>query len=542
MVMQSLSLRLKTIVGIALIEIATLSVLVTITLCYLYETNYEGMEQRVSSTLDLYSTAITNPVLSSDLATLHDYTETLLKNKGVKYVAVLNNSGTILAEGGDYPSRFTPGMLEENSKAVTDSIYDVSHRIEEAGVTFGTIWIGFSMADIKSTIATAAKWAVIIVVLDILFVAIFSYILGTMLTKRLETLSAATAQISHGDFDIQLPLKGNDEVSKLTHAFNQMIMQLKSTTEQNFRYQSQLQEMNSSLEEKVKARTSQFLTVNQQLSTANEELIATQHQLIESEKMASLGIMASGFAHEINNPAGVISGNLSVCQSYIELYKERFKRQQALIDQHIDSQYTQSLNQWLKLNDFNFIDADILDSIKDSIKCVERIHSIVTALQYYSNERNNSRDGIEPIDIYPSLDRAISQTYKDESIELLLSPELRALPRILGIPNELDRLLTEVLQNAFQACQQKPQDTSSVAISSRVIEKHIILSIKDTGPGLSEANVKHLFDPFYTTLPVGEGMGLGLTYAYDIIKHLKGKIEINNWESGAEVILTLPTS
>ena len=542
MAMKSLSLRFKTIAGIALIEIVTLSVLVTITICYLYQTSYDAMEQRVSSTLDLYTRAITSPVLSSDLATLNHYTETLMKSKGVKYIAVLNTSGMILAEDGDYPSRFTPGMLEANAEAVTDSVYDVSRRIEESGVTFGTIWIGFSMKEINQTIANAARWAVIIVALDIIFVAIFSYILGYFLTKRLAKLSAATTKIAQGDLDVDIPQEGNDEVSKLTLAFNQMIAQLKNTTEQNAHYQAQLQEMNNSLEEKVKARTSQFLTVNQQLSDANEELITTQHQLIESEKMASLGIMASGFAHEINNPAGVISGNLTVCQSYIELYKERFKRQQDLIDQYIDNKHTQSLNQWLKLNDFSFIDEDILDSLTDSVKCIDRIHSIVTALQYYSNERHNNREGIEPIDIFPSLDRAIDHTYHDESIELVLSPELHVLPRILGIPNELDRLLKEILQNAFQACQQVVDGQKRVIISSQVLDKHILLSIKDTGPGLSELNMKHLFDPFYTTLPVGEGMGLGLTYAYDIIKHLRGNIEIKNWTSGAEVTLTFPTS
>ncbi|MGO1298407.1 MAG: ATP-binding protein [Vibrio sp.] len=540
--MKSLSLRFKTIVGIALIEIVALSILVTITLCYLYQISYDGMEQRVSSTLDLYSRAITTPVLSSDLATLNQYTETLAKDKGIKYIAVLNNSGTILAEDGKFPSRFTPGMLEANAEAVTDSVYDVSRRIEESGVTFGTIWVGFSMAEIDQTIAKSAKWAVIIVALDIGLVAIFSYILGHFLTKRLAKLSAATTKIAQGDLDVSLTQQGNDEVSKLTLAFNQMVTQLKNTTEQNAHYQSQLQEVNNSLEEKVKARTAQFLEVNQQLSTANDDLITTQHQLIESEKMASLGIMASGFAHEINNPAGVISGNLTVCQSYIELYKERFARQQALLDQYVDSQHTQALNHWLKLNDFNFIDEDILDSITDSIKCIDRIHSIVTALQYYSNERNNNRDGIEPIDIYPSLDRAIDHTHKDDSIELVLSPKLHLLPRILGIPNELDRLLKEILQNAFQACQQGPDGKKQVIVSSQVFDQHIVLSIKDTGPGLSDLNVKHMFDPFYTTLPVGEGMGLGLTYAYDIIKHLRGKIEIKNWSSGAEVTLTLPTS
>lgn len=542
MAMKSLSLRFKTIVGIALIEIVALSILVTITLCYLYQISYDGMEQRVSSTLDLYSRAITTPVLSSDLATLNQYTETLAKDKGIKYIAVLNNSGTILAEDGKFPSRFTPGMLEANAEAVTDSVYDVSRRIEESGVTFGTIWVGFSMAEIDQTIAKSAKWAVIIVALDIGLVAIFSYILGHFLTKRLAKLSAATTKIAQGDLDVSLTQQGNDEVSKLTLAFNQMVTQLKNTTEQNAHYQSQLQEVNNSLEEKVKARTAQFLEVNQQLSTANDDLITTQHQLIESEKMASLGIMASGFAHEINNPAGVISGNLTVCQSYIELYKERFARQQALLDQYVDSQHTQALNHWLKLNDFNFIDEDILDSITDSIKCIDRIHSIVTALQYYSNERNNNRDGIEPIDIYPSLDRAIDHTHKDDSIELVLSPKLHLLPRILGIPNELDRLLKEILQNAFQACQQGPDGKKQVIVSSQVFDQHIVLSIKDTGPGLSDLNVKHMFDPFYTTLPVGEGMGLGLTYAYDIIKHLRGKIEIKNWSSGAEVTLTLPTS
>lgn len=535
-----MSLRFKTIIGIALIELISLSILLTLTLRYLTETNYQGLEQRVESTVNLYASAIKNPVLSYDLATLNDYTETLMQNKDIEYVAVLNENGLILATAGKYPKSFTQSMLESSVTEVNDSVYDVSRPLKEAGVYFGTIWMGFNMDALNAKINQAKNLSLTIIFGEIILVAVFSYILGCLLTKRLARLNYAATEIAQGNLDVTLTIEGSDEVSTLSDAFNHMISQLQASKEKNLAYQKELETINNSLEEKVNKRTSELLAVNSRLSQTNDALQETQHKLVETEKMASLGIMAAGFAHEINNPAGVISGNLSVCLNYLDIYKELIGRQHRLLKEHLSEKQREEIDTWSRLNDISFIDQDFPDSIHDAVKCIERIHDIVQALQHYSTDRNGARESLIPVDLFPSIDRALNQVYTDKSVKIVMSPNIQNLPRILGIPREIDKLCHEVLKNAIQSCISSGRSDKQVSISGDYNDKSIILKIKDNGLGIREKDLKHVFDPFYTTLPVGKGMGLGLTYVYDIVRHVGGNIELNNSQNGLEVIITLP--
>ena len=535
-----MSLRFKTIIGIALIELISLSILLTLTLRYLTDTNYQGLEQRVESTINLYRSAIKNPVLSYDLATLNDYTETLMQNKDIEYVAVLNKNGLILATAGNYPKSFTRSMLESSVTEVNDSVYDVSRPLKDAGIYYGTIWMGFNMNALNAKIKQAKNLSLAIIIGEILLVAVFSYILGNLLTKRLARLNYAATEIAQGNLDVSLTIEGSDEVSSLSNAFNHMITQLQASKHTNLTYQKQLEDINNSLEEKVNKRTSELLAVNSRLSQTNEALQEAQHKLVETEKMASLGIMAAGFAHEINNPAGVISGNLTVCLNYVDLYKELIGRQHTLLKENLSEEQREEINKWSQLNDIAFIDQDFPDSIHDAIKCIERIHDIVQALQHYSTDRNDARETLIPVDLFPSINRALNQVYSDKSVKITMSPNLQNLPRILGIPREIDRLCKEVLKNAIQSCISSERSDKHVSIIGDYTDESIILKIKDNGLGIREKDLKHVFDPFYTTLPVGKGMGLGLTYVYDIVRHVGGNIEINNSVNGVEVIITLP--
>ncbi|MZI93293.1 HAMP domain-containing protein [Vibrio sp. CAIM 722] len=484
-----MSLRFKTIIGIALIELISLTVLLTLTFKYLTSTNYDGLEQRVASTLSLYSSAIENPVLSYDLATLNDFTETLMQNEGIDYVAVLNENGLVLSTAGDFPATFSQSMLEKSVTDVKDGVYDVSIPLSSSGVHFGTIWIGFSMKALNHTIDNAKHWSLIIITSEIILVAIFSYFLGYILTQRLNQLNVAAKQVTAGDLDINLDTRGKDEVSSLSQAFNDMIAELKATKEKNQTYQRQLESINDSLEDKVAKRTSELVLVNSRLTDTNKALKETQTKLVETEKIASLGIMASGFAHEINNPAGVISGNLNVCLSYIELYQELIKRQDELINEHLDKSDSQAIDQWRKMNDFDFIDSDIHDSIHDAVHCVDRIHDIVQALQHYSTDRNEKRESLIPVELFPSIDRAINQVYQDNSVKITLSPGLQNLPRFLGIPREIDRLCKEVIKNAVQSCVQSEKEDKRVEILGDYDDHKITLTIKDNGLGIREQAV-----------------------------------------------------
>ncbi len=300
-----MSLRLKTILGVAFIEAVLLAILLSLTLNYLQTTNYEGMDQRATSTARLFASTVKNAVLSYDLATVDSFTHELLNNKDIVYVVVFGEGKQLLASAGKVPTDYSPNMLEAGSEVVRDSTFDVSSSIEESGLNYGSVWIGFDMDRLNQQIKAAKHWSTLIVIGEMVLVALFSYVLGAYLTGRLAELKRAANTVARGDRDIELNVKGSDELATVSIAFKNMVEQLSHSESLTKSYQEQLEEANQSLEAKVAKRTKDLLLANQKLTETNQELKETQDKLIESEKMASIGTMAAGVAHEINNPMGL---------------------------------------------------------------------------------------------------------------------------------------------------------------------------------------------------------------------------------------------
>lgn len=183
-----MSLRLKTILGVALIEAVLLAILLTLTLNYLRTTNFDGLNQRAFSTSDLFASTVKSAVLSYDLATVESFTQELLRNEDIVYVAVFGEGGQVLSSVGSVPSDREPSRLEGGSHQVTDGVFDVSSPITEAGIEFGAVWLGFDMSALNDAIDSAKKWSTLIVAGEMTLVALFSYVLGAYLTQRLSEL------------------------------------------------------------------------------------------------------------------------------------------------------------------------------------------------------------------------------------------------------------------------------------------------------------------------------------------------------------------
>lgn len=245
-----MSLRLKTIIGVALIEAISLAILVSLTLNYLKTTNYDGLNQRVISTTRLLEYTVKNAVLSYDLATIESLTQELVTESDIVYVAVFGEGGQLLSEQGQTPSGYSVRILEESSKQVKDGIFDVKQDIREAGITFGSVWLGFDMTKLNSQIKEAQKWTAIIVLGEMSLVALFSYILGAYLTKRLTQLRDAADQIANGHREVDLNIAGKDEVSTVSQAFVNMVERLAISEKKTVQYQQQLEQANESLRAK----------------------------------------------------------------------------------------------------------------------------------------------------------------------------------------------------------------------------------------------------------------------------------------------------
>ncbi|MFT5506418.1 MAG: PAS domain S-box-containing protein [Gammaproteobacteria bacterium] len=223
-----MNFRVKTILGIALIESVLLLILVISSLDFLSTSNEEQLTQSAATTVKLFASATKNAVLATDLATLENFVEAILTNPQIVYVRI-TGPNQLLAEGG--PSEFLTTRRSPDSSlaSVSDDVYDVVARIEEAGIIYGIIELGISTKSIQTVFAEARQWAISIALLEIILVAIFSWILGTYLTRYLLKLQAASKEIAESGPGIQLKVTGQDEIADVTRAFNTMSMSLQKT-------------------------------------------------------------------------------------------------------------------------------------------------------------------------------------------------------------------------------------------------------------------------------------------------------------------------
>ncbi|VXD21873.1 Response Regulator Receiver Signal Transduction Histidine Kinase [Planktothrix serta PCC 8927] len=292
---------------------------------------------------------------------------------------------------------------------------------------------------------------------------------------------------------------------------------------------------------------SQLKQQNSQLQLTVNELKLTQAQLIQKEKMVSLGQLVAGIAHEINNPISFISGNLAPAQQYIQdllnlisLYQKEYP---------LPSPSIQAFLQELELD---FISNDLQNILGSMERGTERIRTIILALRIFS--RLGESD-IKPVDLHQGLDSTLlllqyrlrSEGQRSE-IEIIKSYD--NLPPVTCYASQINQVFLNLLTNSIDALESGigskilPGMSPTIWIITEATHPNEIrIRIKDNGVGMSEEVKSQLFNPFFTTKPVGHGMGLGLTTCYEIIvqKH-QGKLSCNSDEGeGCEFIIDLPT-
>lgn len=221
--------RWKTIIGIAVIEAALLLVLILSSLQVLRSTNEDELRKRAYTSAQLFASSATDAVVAMDLASLNSILAQVLKNPGIVYARVRGDN-KVLVEGGD------PQMLKRLFKAhhsleeVNDGVFDAYADISIGGENYGRVEIGFSVDSIKTALSEAQQRFFSIAAIEMLLVALFSYILGRYLTRGLDALKTATTHIAQGDFGYQLEVRGKDELADTAHAFNKMARTLQETT------------------------------------------------------------------------------------------------------------------------------------------------------------------------------------------------------------------------------------------------------------------------------------------------------------------------
>lgn len=259
----------------------------------------------------------------------------------------------------------------------------------------------------------------------------------------------------------------------------------------------------------------------QDLATAHEQLKTTQTQLVDAEKMASLGLLTAGIAHEINNPINFISGN-------IEPLKQDITDIFAILQKHPEILE--------KEKELSYLKEEVVELLGGMEEGAHRTTEIVSGLRDFSRL---DTDDLQQFDLQKGIESTLSLLRNELSDRIEVEKSYASLPLVEGFPGKINQVFMNVLTNAIQAISEK--GTIGIITSYDAAQQQVQISILDNGKGMSQEIIAKAFDPFFTTKEVGEGTGLGLAISKGIIDQHGGSIEIKSEENvGTEVVIKIP--
>jgi len=446
---------------------------------------------------------------------------------------------------------------------------------------FGAISIDVSIADIENTLAVIERRMSTIIVITVLLASLLLFIvLRSTILLRLSRLMSLTREIAAGNYTIKLADGRADEIGELSRSFDQMTDHLNKSRQE-------INKHNEHLEYKVTLAT-------QELKQAYEDLKNAQSQIVLSEKMASLGVLISGIAHEINTPVGAISNvSRSLSKKAKALPKLLVGFSEEKLDCHrmaacIEEIVTQSqtiarppsfkqvkalenlleergLKHWRDITNvlinLNYYDLDKVESILDCCKSkvfvdlveilggimqaakisetsTSKIQNIIKALKYYAYTDN---DKVEAISINQSIQTALVllENKLNHSVKVTTSYEDN-IPLVM-CTSEIHQIWTNLLTNAVDAIEEMGEDYQGViTIETSFDADNIKISITDNGSGIPEEIWERVYDPFFTSKDIGKGTGLGLSIVSGIVKKHHGSICFKSQQGLTAFNISLP--
>lgn len=539
------SLRTKTISGIALIEATLLIFLIFTTIRLFSDTLDENIEKRAETTANLFASTTKNALLSYDLASLQTDVDELMNNPDIVYVRVLNENNEVYVEAGDPDALKRPYLRDSSVDRVTDDVYDSDAAIAVGTTRYGSVQLGIDVHSVQSSVLKIRNWATSIAITELLLVGIFSFVLGTYLTSQLRSLQRAARKIHNAvetrQFDkIHVSVRGKDELSELATAFNELVDALSGESERREQVEEALKQLNRSLEKNVAERTAMLSQKNRLLESANKDLKEAQVQLLQAEKMASVGQLAAGVAHEINNPVGFVSSNMSTLSDYITVYQIIFAHVEKMMQVESTQERQKALDDLsilFKQHDIHFINDDLTSLIEESSEGLVRVAEIVKGLKMFSRIDSDEK---QLFDINECLRATLSMVNNKLKYVCKVQLELAEVPQLWLNVGKITQVFTNLLLNAAQAIE-STEKFGTITITTGMQGNMLFVRICDTGCGIRPEHMDKLFNPFFTTKPEGQGTGLGLSISYGIAQEHGGYIKATSTSGkGSCFTLSLP--
>jgi len=305
----------------------------------------------------------------------------------------------------------------------------------------------------------------------------------------------------------------------------------------------QIEEKLLSKHRKLKAIRADLEAQNIHLAKMHAELKQAQQQTVQQEKMASIGQLAAGVAHEINNPTGFVSSNLKSLQDYLEdIFRllTAYGELRVLLEASPRPAADEAAARLAAIKriesdiDLEFLMSDTIDLIRESREGTDRIKKIVIDLKDFAHPGQHER---MTADINRNLESVLNIVWNELKYKATVHKDLGELPPVECYPQQLNQVFMNLLVNAGHAM----ETMGEIRIATRTDGDHVEIAIQDTGCGIPEKNLKRIFDPFFTTKPVGKGTGLGLNVVYNIVKKHGGEINaVSQVGAGTTFTIRLP--
>lgn len=541
----SLSLRTKTIVGVALIAAILFLILITTVFKLLNDLVDTSVDTSAQTATNLFVSTAKNAFLSYDLASLEADATEILSNPNISYVRVLDNNNTVYVEKGEPKALNQPFQLDSDVMSAIDGIYDTAADIKVGETLYGRVEIGLDVDSINQSVNRVRTWTLTLAAIELALIALCSFLLGSYLMSQLKQLRAGArhlgAAVKDKNYqDISVKVRGKDELSELAEAFNQLVELLKDENIHRERVEGELKELNSLLEVKVKQRTSLLNQKNFQLEEANKDLKEAQVQLLQAEKMASVGQLAAGVAHEINNPVGFVNSNMHTLSEYVSTYQMIFQQLNDVLLKdtaiHQDEAIKQ-LRNIIQQQDMEFINSDISELITDSKDGLIRVAEIVKGLKLFSRVDS---DEMQSYNLNDCVRTTLAMVNNQLKYICSVETHLGSIPHIMMNMGKISQVVTNLLINAGQAIESTGVQ-GTITITTREFDGSVELSIQDTGCGIESSHLDKLFNPFFTTKPEGQGTGLGLSISFGIAQEHGGTLHASSKDGeGSCFTLCLP--
>lgn len=506
----------RLISSIVIIEVIMLSLMVWNNVRIINQSYTDFLETASRDQSALLASAIAPGLLAYDFALIEDALSVIKVKHDLIYAEVFDLNSRRIASIGKIPPNKLFTLSESYKQEVVNKIINISQAITIEGQVVGGLRVGFSTEVLRKTVDDIRLHNLILSFATITLLILVTVIISLMLTKKLNKIQEGVEQIQQGNLGYEIKVKKNDELGDLAYTFNHLAKHLGETRQQLINEQAEL-------ENRVKERTSELQQSNEALKDTIDELHKTQAQLIETEKMASLGGIVAGVAHEINTPLGISITAITSMQEDLRQLKDAFYKGE--ISENDFEDYIKKTEHYSSM---------LYGNLKTSATLISSFKKISTNNTTTDWRSINLHDYIDEI-IY-SIDNQIDE--HDIAIENQCSADIKLHTSPGVIYQVISSLISNSLTHAFDDPEKAQITIKAIQHSDKVtIEYH------DNGKGISDEHKNLIFEPFFTTRRGNKNnFGLGLSIIYNLITStLKGKISVqSHLDEGTTFYIELP--